>query len=161
MNVKTGNLIDGLFNGEVDIIAHCCNCQNNFGSGVAKEIKERIPSAYEGDCYAHEQMAGNLLGFYFVNHPDKHKVANIYAQEYYGTYGDHYKRTGRQLDYGALVVALTDFAEHCIEHEYTIVGFPYKFASDRAGGDWDVVQEIVEGIFSERGIDVIWYKLED
>lgn len=44
-----GNLIDLAEKGEFDIIVHGCNCQNTMGSGIAKEIRERYPQAYEVD----------------------------------------------------------------------------------------------------------------
>ena len=33
----------------INNIAHSCNCQNVMGGGIAKQIKERYPQAYEAD----------------------------------------------------------------------------------------------------------------
>lgn len=38
------------------------------------------------------------------------------------------------------------------------VGFPYKMACDRAGGDFTVVTELIESIF--KYYDVIFYQQE-
>lgn len=52
LQTTTGNLIDLAEQGMFDIIVHGCNCQNVMGSGIAKEIRERYPLAYEADCVA-------------------------------------------------------------------------------------------------------------
>ena len=47
-----GNLIDMAEQGLFDVIVHGCNCQNTMGSGIAKEIRERYPAAYDADTSA-------------------------------------------------------------------------------------------------------------
>ena len=42
-----GNLIDMAEAGKFHIIVHGCNCFNTMGSGIAKEIRNRYPRAYE------------------------------------------------------------------------------------------------------------------
>lgn len=44
-----GNLLDLAEQGEFNIIIQGCNCHNTMGSGIAKEIRERYPEAYEAD----------------------------------------------------------------------------------------------------------------
>jgi O-acetyl-ADP-ribose deacetylase (regulator of RNase III) len=43
---KKGNAVSALIDGEVDYLLNCVNCQGKYASGIAKEIRERIPSAY-------------------------------------------------------------------------------------------------------------------
>lgn len=50
-----GNLIDLAEQGEFDVIVHGCNCLNTMGSGIAREIKDRYPGAYDADTVATEQ----------------------------------------------------------------------------------------------------------
>ena len=33
----------------INAIAHSCNCQNVMGAGIAKQIKDRYPQAFEAD----------------------------------------------------------------------------------------------------------------
>lgn len=159
--IKQGNLIDALLlNNEVDFIFHCCNCQNNFGSGIAKEIRERIPEAYVADTTLHKEMGGNILGIFSY----EADVFNLYGQEYYGYYGDHFKNTGRQINYGAYASALTkalDFIRsECNFHPSGVrLGFPYEIGSDRAGGDWEIIKEITEFLVGSYGFDMVWYRL--
>jgi len=155
-----GNVVDALLNKDIDYLLHCCNCQNNFGSGIAKEIKERVPSAYDVDKKRHVLSDGELLGHCSIDY--KTGVVNIYAQEFYGYYGDWFKQRSRQVNYGALSSSLMFFINQHNNGSGRLgntVGLPYKFGSDRAGGDWDTVKEIVEEMLELNGFDVVWYKL--
>lgn len=49
IQIIAGDLLDALQRGEVNVIGHCANMQNTFGSGIAKSIRERFPEAYEAD----------------------------------------------------------------------------------------------------------------
>ena len=74
MEIKKGNVVDALLNNEVDYIMHVCNAQGVMGSGVAKEIKERVPNAYKSYKNLHE----------FGSISECDGVINLVAQEYYG-----------------------------------------------------------------------------
>ena len=128
-----GNVIDALFDKEVDYMIHCCNCQSTMGSGIAKEVRERVPAAFEV-YMKYPQALGNFT--------EAEGVINLYGQEYYGTYGPYYAKTGRQLDYVALEAALIKVVKKFGKGK--VYGLPYKFGSDRAGGDWETVKAIVE-----------------
>lgn len=54
IKIITGCLLDAFDKGEVDVIGHCCNMQNTFGSGIAEDIRERYPKAYEADTVWHK-----------------------------------------------------------------------------------------------------------
>lgn len=157
MEIKQGNLIDALLSGEVDYMFHCCNCQNNFGSGIAKEVRERIPEAYKADTDHHRAHLGNILGSFSKGGG----VFNLYGQNYYGFYGDWFESHGRQLNYGAYVSALKDALEsvmltHCLAP--VKLGFPYKIGSERAGGIWEEVKMITEVLANSYGYEVVWYQ---
>ena len=44
-----GNLIDLAEAGEFNIIVHGCNCFETMGSGIAREIHDRYPAAFDAD----------------------------------------------------------------------------------------------------------------
>ena len=50
VQIIDGNLLD--FPNDIKFIAHSCNTRNIMGAGIAKQIKDRYPMAYESDCYA-------------------------------------------------------------------------------------------------------------
>lgn len=50
IKIIKGNLLDEFANNKLDYIFHNANIRNTFGAGIAKQIKERFPAAYEADC---------------------------------------------------------------------------------------------------------------
>jgi len=148
------NLLD--FPEGINIICHVANCQNNFGSGIAAQIKSRYPEAYEADTeynekYGKENILGSFSGAVL---PDGKKILNFYAQYNYG-------RDKRQLDYEAFCLCLERLKTGIKKSEKKyIIGFPYKIGSDRAGGDWNVVLVMIHSVFDNSGIDVIICRYE-
>jgi hypothetical protein len=60
------------------------------------------------------------------------------------------------LNYAALATALKIMANDC--GMYDVIGFPYKIGSDRAGGDWEIVLEMIEFYFKDHTVKI--YQLE-
>lgn len=50
LKIAEGNLLDMAEAGDFDIIVQGCNCWCTMGSGIAKQIRERYPQAYDADC---------------------------------------------------------------------------------------------------------------
>jgi len=137
-------------------LIHCCNAKGSskeqWGSGIAKSIKERIPRAYEEykwqleSCYLEDRELYGVCPMGRISHGDN--VINLIAQENYG-------RDKRQVHYGYLAEALrraaTMFSSY--DEERTLI-VPYKMCCDRAGGDWDVVVELLEVAFEGWTIEV-------
>ena len=147
---KKGNAVDALINGEVDVLLHCCNAKGVMGSGIALEIKNRIPDAYDVYSYNH-RLGSTTVGQYERPDGTHGYVMNMVAQESFGRSGLRY------VHYGVLAKCL-----NCVERmSYGItktIGIPYKLASDRAGGDWQIVLELVEGILGDK-FDIVVYEL--
>lgn len=138
----TGNLLD--FPGGCNIIAHIVNMQGVMGSGVALQIKEEYPVAYEEYKKAFE--SGNLkLGTISVGTLNNgKKILNICAQEFYGT-------EKRQLDYEAFYAAFENIRNKLEEShnkgKIWTLGVPYKIGSDRAGASWRVIETMLLDLF--------------
>lgn len=147
---KKGNAVSALIDGEIDVLLHVCNNKGVMGSGIALEIKNRIPDAYTWFKYHHKHGISSL-GHISVGCYDRgnKKVFNMVAQDGYG-------QGIRHLNYGALADCLRQIAEH---RSYTgdTIGIPFKMGADRAGGDWDIVLELVE--YFLKDFDVIVYEL--
>lgn len=146
-----GNLLD--FPAGITTIAHCANCQNTFGSGIAKQIKDRYPEAYVADTEAHEEVKKQgtaLLGlFSTAQTSDGKKITNLYGQERYG-------KDRRHLDYEGFYVALKGLRDalenaHKAGRTY-ILGLPFKIGCDRAGGDWMVVYAMILSLFDKSPV---------
>jgi len=137
---KKGNLLDLAEQGEFDYIVHGANCLNTFGSGIAKEIKERYPIAYDADTKATAQWkipVAKLGNFsYAITGTDKHHfvIINAYTQVGYLPRGiDHF-------EYESFHLILRKLEEVCKGKN---VGFPY-IGMGLAGGDSNRIIPMIE-----------------
>ncbi len=172
--MKTLRYIDGnlLLNKEVEVIGHQANCQNTFGSGIARAIREMYPEAYHVDtmCAAKKQ---NVLGNWSAadinestrqTHGTKiQQIFNLYGQNL----GTQFKeRGGRMTDYDALYLALKGMAD-TLSARYTklgqkppVVGFPFLMGSALGGGNWHIVSRLIEVAFDGYENDVLIVRLK-
>ena len=163
INIVNGNIFDTHCN----IICHQVNCQGVMGHGIAKQVKEKykgVFNEYKRYCDAHadnrEAMLGEALIVdidygaavldWLVNKERKY-IANIFGQLTYGT--------GLRTNYKALVLGLEVVANFAKEHNLS-VAVPYKIGCGLAGGDWNKVNILIEGVFAGTGIEVLMYHYE-
>ena len=139
--LENTNAVDYLFGLKTATpLLHVVNCQGVMGSGIAREIRERVPSAYEN--YREYYTSNNLkLGVIIQSNPNEPWVINMAAQEFYGSAGKRY------LNYGALAKCFEEVNLERLDPRPVIV--PYLMGCDRAGGDWEIVEEMLDFYFSE------------
>lgn len=145
MEYREGNLLRAFR--YVDAIAHVTNCQGVMGSGVALQIKEKFPEAYEAYRKHYEDSKrhnATLLGdISFANTrsflTDEY-VFNLNAQDFYGT-------DKRHLNYEAFYRCLIKMKAVCIQNKICHIGVPFKMGADRAGGDWNIITAMIESVF--------------
>jgi len=131
MKIIKGNLIDLAEDGEFNIIVQGCNCFNTMGSGIAKEIRERYPAAYEADC---QTIKGDRskLGTYSLMLGKRFNIVNAYTQYDYNNYRD---APTDKFEYSAFSRILQTLA---IEYPGCRFGFP-EIGCNLAGGDKKVI----------------------
>tara|TARA_B000000557_G_scaffold264766_1_gene271611 strand:+ start:759 stop:1280 length:522 start_codon:yes stop_codon:yes gene_type:complete len=151
-----GNLLD--FPEPINVIAHSCNTRNIMGAGIAKQIKDRYPEAYEADTKAYDteydengQYVHWLGKFSKAEINDRKYIYNMYTQASVGE--------GRQVSYEVFWKALKRveqdlFQMNVNKHEYDgsappILGLPYGISCGLAGGSWRIIKAIIEDIFSD------------
>lgn len=153
-----GDVIKALKDDKVDYLLHCCNAQGVMGSGIARQVKEQFPEAYKAYMFDYTNVAKDrLLGTISGDSG----VINAVTQQYYGYDGKRY------TNYGALASCLSEIFYHIQDSQEcdyslkgrTVIGIPYKMASDRGGADWGIVLELVEHLLSWAGIYI--YHLGD
>jgi O-acetyl-ADP-ribose deacetylase (regulator of RNase III) len=130
-----GNLIDLAEQGAFDVIVQGCNCYNTMGSGIAREIRERYPQAYEVDCQTEK---GDImkLGNWTAYDTGAFKIINAYTQYGFNSGGstfDLFEYTSFQLILQKL------FAEY----GKCDIGFPY-IGMGLAGGDKEKIIKMIE-----------------
>jgi hypothetical protein len=152
---EKGDLLEFYAQNEVDFIGHCCNCQGVMGSGIASSIKEDFPTAY--DAYKEYESA---FGLELGTISEAGGIFNLHAQHLYGKKGGG----TRFVDYEGLyesLVAMRENIEGTLSIEYENVydepiniGFPYKMAADRAGGDWIVIEAMIVSVFKDTNWNI-------
>lgn len=141
-----GDLVEMALDGQFDVIGHCCNCFNSFGAGIAKTIRDKMPFAYNADK---RTKAGDKakLGTFTIGEENGLVVANLYGQYGYG-------RDMVNVEYPALKSALDKLKDRFSGKRF---GFN-QLGCGLAGGDWSVVERIIENVFEGEDVTVVIYK---
>lgn len=136
MNILKGDLIQLALMGQVDVIIHGCNCFCTMGAGIAKQIRDTFPEAYQADL---KTRVGDKkkLGTYSLADIERNgkrfTIVNGYTQY-------DFAGPGTLVDYDAVQTLFsrikTDFATRRI-------GYP-KIGAGLAKGDWKVISDIID-----------------
>lgn len=164
-----GDLIKLALNGEFDVITHGVNCFCKMGSGIAPQMAK----AFGCDTFDLEAkwLIGdiNKLGqidyqqrFLYENKAFREvdstminfktiTVVNSYTQYYYGRNNSNWPN--KPVDYEAITLCMRKMKNKFKGSKF---GFP-KIGSGLAGGDWDIISEIIERELINEDITVINY----
>lgn len=143
-----------------DIIAHQVNCCGVMGAGVAKQIKERFPKAYQvyrKTCENYKGREDLILGqcqLVVCRNPSGGNalVANLFGQLDYGKGKRHTE------DY-VFMQCLMNLVVYANEVHASSIAMPYKIGCGLAGGDWESIYKIIAQEL--RGFEVTLYKKEN
>ncbi len=150
MKIVKGNVVDAVLNGDCHFMLHISNSQKTMGSGVAKEVRARIPSAYTNYMFKPKNEPA-------ISCSDEYNCFNLTAQQYYG-----YDKK-RYLKYDWLIHCLRELEDLDFELQDRFetgnlrIAIPYLMGCDRAGGDWGTVCEILEAFLGHH--EIVAYKL--
>lgn len=137
-----------LFASEADIIAHGCNCQGGFGSGVAGIMAKKFPKArryYLDKFEAEGWLPGDVQ---FVKIYGDRYIANCATQ-------DHYLPRGIcHADYVAIRTCMNQVKEFATVNRLSIA-MP-KIGAGLAGGDWQKIASILDEVFSDYNVAVYY-----
>lgn len=145
MKVVKGDLIKLALEGHFDVIVHGCNCFCTMGSGIARQIRETFPQAYEEDC---KTGKGDVLKLGTVSwgvqqiRPSFHAstkdlyIVNAYVQYSYG-------RGERHVEYCAIRNAFRDIKNKFGDSNSFTFAYP-KIGAGLGGGDWNIISKIID-----------------
>ena len=137
LTIKKGNLFEHATRD--CIIAHGCNAQGVMGSGVAKEIKQRFPEAYQVYQLQNKKGAMKLGTVTIATCANNIVVANCITQEFYG-------RDPRRVyvDYDAVTECMLqlDVLPTLLKFDYPL-HIPF-IGGGLANGNRDILLEIFE-----------------
>ena len=135
LKVVTGNLL----NETKGILVHGVNCQGKMGAGIALQIKQHYPYAFNSYLAfrrARAYEAQHMLGCVdFVQMSDQLIIANAFIQDTYGNDGRRY------VSYDAIDRCFIEVNQYALR-----TGLPVKYpriGAGLAGGNWDIISAII------------------
>jgi len=143
-----GDLIELAKQGKFDVIVHGCNCFNTMGSGIAPQIKNAFPEAWEVDQKTSYGDYNKLGTFSKAKHGDL-TIVNAYTQYRYG-------RDKIHLSYDALRQCLKGIKS---EYKGKRIGLPL-IGAGLGGGDWKLIKSMIDDELEGMDITIVHYKKE-
>lgn len=153
MIYKEGNLFDS----KADVLCHQVNLFGVMGGGIAAEVKERFPNAYlrYKDHCSEYNFSKALLGSSLIvptNEKREQYIANCFSQ-------DDFSKSDCATDYVKMEECFIYVLNWMKQNGMKSVAFPYKIGCGIAGGDWRIVEPIIEKVFKDSGVTVEIWKL--
>lgn len=134
------------------VVCHQVNCRGVMGAGLARQVRQMHPyvySLYRDKCHQIQSGNGGLGDVQFCSALERggYVVANIFGQDGYG-------RDKQYTDYDALRKA---FAHIVQTFPCDTIRIPYKMGCGLGGGEWTVVETIINETLVAAGFNVeIW-----
>ncbi len=149
MRVLKGDLIEFALAGQFDVIIHGCNCFCTMGAGIAKQIKENFPQAYQADLKT-PLGDSKKLGTYSLADIKRDDtiftIVNGYTQY-------DFSGNGPLVDYGAVKNLFSRIKK---DFSHQRIGYP-KIGAGLAKGDWEVISGIINKELREENHTLVEY----
>ena len=149
VKIIKGNIFN-LMN-EGDFFVHQTNCFGIMGGGIARTVRELFPKTYLSyNLKCQTRNKKELLGTALII-KDVYKGMNINMCNCFGQF-DCGTFNGPATQYDKLKSAFIEVREAASISNSRII-MPYYIGCGLAGGDWEVVSEIIEEVF--KGMEVV------
>ena len=150
-----GDLIELALKGKFDVISHGCNCFCTMQAGIAPQMAK----AFGCDSFFLEnnKFKGDIDKLGRIEVTEKNLstkslyVVNSYTQYHYGK--NHLDGVAKPIDYEALTLCLRKI-NHIFKGQH--IGLP-QIGCGLAGGDWNIVKEIIKKELKDCIITVVIY----
>lgn len=157
INIVKDNILDAI----EDIIVQQVNCKGVMGAGLAKSILNKYPNvkkeyqSFRSFNLNKGLTDKDLLGLVnYVRVSDGKVIANVFGQV--NIKKNHFDKTVYTKT-EALTRGLKEVKELSKQLNKS-VAIPYGIGCGLAGGDWNIISEIIESIFSDYKVTI--YKLD-
>lgn len=147
MKIVKGDLLKLASEGHFDVIVHGCNCFCTMGAGIAKQIKEQIPGAFEADkrtVRGDESKLGTITSVLTNRYKSPLVVVNAYIQYRFAEAGD-------SVDYYAVRSCMEIIAKR---YRGKRIGMP-KIGAGLAGGDWTQIKDIIDEELAGENVTIV------
>jgi O-acetyl-ADP-ribose deacetylase (regulator of RNase III) len=138
MKVIKGDLIKLAKQHKFDVIVHGCNCFCVMGAGIAKQIKQEFPKAYEVDLKTNKGDKSKL-GWYSKAYIKQYNLIIINAYTQYGYWG---KEGKVNANYEAIKRVFNRIYKVYNDKK---IGIP-MIGAGLAGGNWKKIGKIINDI---------------
>lgn len=142
---RKGNLLET----DCRLILHGCNSLGVMGAGVAKQIRQKWPKAYQDYRDSYDSYGLPLGSIITSKQPDGKIVLNAIMQDTIGPAGVH-------VSYWAVANVLYTLDQISTVQKIGVVAMP-AIGSGLAGGDWKVIEAIIEN--TARNYQPVVYEL--
>lgn len=142
---------------ENSLIVHCCNTLGAWGAGFVVPLGKRYPKAKES--YLDYIRNGNVK----LGHVDEVKVAdNIYVENLIGQSFLYKKKNGEiPCNYLAIQYGFMNIIRNWKKKKEPYTIHMPRIGCGLAGGDWSIIEEIINRHLCYYGIDVFVYDLKN
>lgn len=145
LSIINGDLLEQNF----DVIGHQANCLNIMGAGIALQIKNKFPNAFEVDRLVNQN---NKYGNFSISRTQKPYIANLYGQY---AIGKIYNKMLKYDNLKALESALEGLLNYMSYDSLKTLGLPYMIGCGLAGGDWNKTFEMIKKLSKKHdNIDI-------
>ncbi len=146
INTITGNLISTIKSG---IIVHGCNAQGVMGSGIALQIKNTYPTAFN-DYRSHYLQYGLKPGNVVISQvKDGPVICNAVTQEFYGRDGRKY------VSEEGVKQAFESISSYALWNNILEVHFPL-IGCGLGGGKWEEIGAIIDEALDDSITKTLW-----
>jgi O-acetyl-ADP-ribose deacetylase (regulator of RNase III) len=129
------------------VMAHQVNCQSVMGSGVAGAIRREFPQHYI-DFMNDKRTPEEKLGTVIRTHTKNKFIFGLYGQLECGYDGKEY------TSYVGLGNAITEMMLWCKHYGVKVVNMPKYMGCALGGGDWKIVQVMLEHLSEDFGVHI-------
>ena len=134
------------------LIIHGCNSQGVMASGVAKQIRETYPEAYNAYMKGIEEHCKGVTGYCtYYRHDNDTVIVNAVTQKYYGR-----DSTVTYVSYDAVRSCFREINKALsVFPNITDINFP-KIGAGLGRGNWNVISKIIDEEIDERYYKTLW-----
>ena len=152
----------------ISAIAHSCNTRMIMGGGIAKQIKNRYPQAYQADVnYISNEYDDSGQYIHPLGNFSKAEVSSKFLPNNKGYIYNMYTQAGigddsRQVHYEKFWQALNNIEKDLYKmntdkDQYDgsappVLGLPHGISCGLAGGNWGIIKAMINDIFLDSPI---------
>jgi len=122
-------------------ICHQVNCKGKMGKGIALSIRKKFPIVYEEYMELHRNKSLALGNILISKINEDLYVVSLMAQYNYGY-------NNRFTDYDKFkecILKLRSYIERLDSDTYPVF-LPYKIGCINAGGDWNIILDVIKEV---------------